>query len=398
MQVIHELDEKKDDPRLGERASRTIKEIKTIRSAGTIVREGVTLEVFNYELRAEDFPTTLSYDSKDDRIVHSVKKYLEQHAGAKVAVYTEDMGMTLRCEMNGVPVVEPDPKRRLENPHTEHEKKYRLAITELNELKNRVPVLEVVVCRIGIPVPTKDRLEFEVSGVSPNRNLEAEFEDYRQHNKLLPMQKTEIAKAGPIPKLSPKHDAVERYNERLEKHLAEYKEWLKLSKMLAQIEVHKIEFSIWLSNTGLAPADDLDLTIEVNEPVVLLYEASSKEAKSLNLPDPPSPPERPQQFFVDMGFMDRIGPSIELPDLGDFYQNKATVEQVEGGKSFRISYSVKRLKHNEQEHVGDLIAVIRPDSVRPFQMQYRITAANLPKPVAGSIPVIVKKGGDTVRP
>src|SRR4051812_31916427 len=72
MQVIHELDEKKDDPRLGERARRTIKEIQSIRKAGGIVREGVTLEVFNYEVRVADFPVTLSYDSMDDRIVHSV--------------------------------------------------------------------------------------------------------------------------------------------------------------------------------------------------------------------------------------------------------------------------------------------------------------------------------------
>lgn len=179
MQVIHELDEKKDDPKLGDRASRTIKEIKAIRSAGGFVREGVTLEVFNYEIRATDFPASLSLDSKDDRIVHSVKKYLECHAGAQVAVYSEDMGMSLRCEAHGVPVVEPDSKRRLENPQAEHEKKYRLAITELNELnelKNRVPVLEVIACPVGCVAPIKKALELEVVGAIPGRDLEAEFE------------------------------------------------------------------------------------------------------------------------------------------------------------------------------------------------------------------------------
>ena len=70
------------DSRLGDRGSRTIKEIRAIRSAGGVVRDGVILEVFNYEVKIADFPATLSYDSKDDRIVHSIKKYAEANPSA----------------------------------------------------------------------------------------------------------------------------------------------------------------------------------------------------------------------------------------------------------------------------------------------------------------------------
>ena len=78
MQVINELDEKKDDSRLGDRARRAIKEIKTLIANGGLVREGVTIEVFNQTLRADEFTASLSPDSKDDNTVHLVKKYLEK--------------------------------------------------------------------------------------------------------------------------------------------------------------------------------------------------------------------------------------------------------------------------------------------------------------------------------
>src|SRR5688572_22491663 len=61
MQVIHELDSKKDDARLGERASIAIKEIRRLLKENCPVRDRVTLEVFNYEVRREDFPDTLSF-------------------------------------------------------------------------------------------------------------------------------------------------------------------------------------------------------------------------------------------------------------------------------------------------------------------------------------------------
>lgn len=167
LQVIHELDEKKHDPRLGDRASRTIKEISLIRSAGGNVREGVTLEIYNYEIRVADFPTTLSYDSKDDRIVYSVKKYLEEHPDSRVAVYTEDMGMSLRCEASSIPILEPDPRTRMENPQDELTKKYKSAINEINALKNRLPDFAGVVLQLN-EIPSADKAPLFNATLTPS--------------------------------------------------------------------------------------------------------------------------------------------------------------------------------------------------------------------------------------
>ena len=210
LQVIRELDEKKDDSRLGDRASKAIKEIKAIRSSGGVVGDGVSLDVFNHEVKAADFPATLSYDSKDDRIVHSVKQYAEANPNATVAVYTEDMGMNLRCEAHGLTVIEPDTRSRLENPQSEHDKKYKLAITELNDLKNRVPVLELVICAAEARTPQKQRMVFSISPTLSARDVDTKFQEYQKARNLYPMKKTDIG-AAQIPSLPRQHDA--RYND-----------------------------------------------------------------------------------------------------------------------------------------------------------------------------------------
>ncbi len=70
LQVINELDDKKGDPRLGERAKRAVKDIREMRDKE--IRPGVTLTVFNHAPRPEDFPVGMSPDRNDDRIVRSV--------------------------------------------------------------------------------------------------------------------------------------------------------------------------------------------------------------------------------------------------------------------------------------------------------------------------------------
>ncbi len=261
MQVVHELDGKKDDPRLGERASRTIKDTKAIRKAAGAVREGVTLEVFKYEVRAGDFPDTLSFESKDDRIVRTVKKYQGEHPGMRVEVYTEDMGMSLRCEANNVAVIEPDKTRRLENPQDEFAKKYKQVTAELNEFKTRLPIVEVVACATGLSAPEKRALEFALPGVIVARDLDAELAEHQRENKLGMMSKSEIRGFGASPVLPLRHDAVERYNKKLTDHINKYRQWLEHMSEIDLYESYQVEFALWLSNIGSAPADDIFMMV-----------------------------------------------------------------------------------------------------------------------------------------
>jgi hypothetical protein len=69
LQVITELDEKKNDVRLSERAAGVIKSLDIIHEQGGSVRDGVKLNIFNQPVRYEEFREPLSPDNKDDRMV-----------------------------------------------------------------------------------------------------------------------------------------------------------------------------------------------------------------------------------------------------------------------------------------------------------------------------------------
>lgn len=386
LQVIHELDEKKDDARLGERARRAIKEIQKLRKGGGTVQDGVTLEVFNVALRSEEFPATLSYESKDDRIVHSVRLFQQGQPKTAVAVYTEDMGMALRCEAHAISVVEPNPAMRLESPESETQKKYRLAVTELNEVKNRVPVLDIVITDSSAGGPAKQPLSFEVPAVWAQRDIASELDAYVKTQGLAPLERKALKGTG-ITVLPPNHDSVDQYNKRLVKHIKDYARWLEQRALLEKVQAHLIRFKVWLTNTGKAPADDLDLTIDFPDVLVSLFPEDSDEADQLVLSEPPSPPERPSQRFVDFGSF--VNPQLSMPNMERLMSQNAWVER--GTSGYRVRYSTKRLKHHESEDCGTLVAVLRPDAIHPFNVQFRITEATIVQPVTGQIPFLVRK-------
>lgn len=390
--VIHELDEKKDDSRLGDRARRIIKELKGITAAGGVVRDGVVLEIFNYELRREEFPGTLSYDSSDDRIVHAVKGYGSLNPEAAVAVYSEDMGMSLRCQAHGVKVIEPDEASRWESPQTEFDKKYKTAITELNALKNAVPAVECVVSEENATAPRKQKLAFAIRPKVGGRDVDAEFEEYRKAGHVVLFEVTDFTSSGQTTSLPPQHDAVAGYNAAAERHLAEYHTWLTTRSLLETLHAHAVTVTVWLTNSGMTPADDIDLTIEVSDMVALVYEAGSETAKTYALPDPPSPPVRPKQLFSDIPRRgDRMGASTSGPmDLDLILQSRPHVEKLKDTSTYRITYSSKRVKHNEHERVGTFVFVLKPTEVRPFDLHVRITAANVPNVIQHRIPVVVR--------
>jgi hypothetical protein len=294
MQVIHELDAKKDDPRLGDRARRAIKEVETILDAGGIVAEDVTLEVFNYEIRASDFPDTLSPDSADDRIVHSVKEYVRRHGSIAVCIYSEDIGMRLRCKAHAIETIKPDSSIRLPAPSSEQEKKYKAAIAELHEMKSRAPKLEVVITKVGLSDARREPVEFILSPVPEPRDLEAELAQYIEANDLHPLSNRFAKKIQLMYGIRLSDGDFDNYNAKLEDHLDEYKGWLRLRMETESIAASTFHFAIWLKNQGTAPAEDIDLELQLPDVLCAVYNANDKVSVTLLLqPLPPSPPRRP---------------------------------------------------------------------------------------------------------
>jgi hypothetical protein len=407
MQVIHELDEKKDDPRLSDRANRIIKVIKTIKSAGGAVRDGVTLSIFNNEIKAAEFPASLSIDSKDDRIVHSVKKYLEENAGAPVAMYTEDMGMNLRCEANGVTVVEPDSQRRLENPQDEQTKKYRHAITELNSLKNRLPILALHGTPTGeAPQPGKP-ITFELKRTW--KSLDVQFELAKvQH-----FHPKHVEPAAPPPIAFPpvslpailaetiSSEDWTRYNARIGGFYFDYEVYLTKLNTWGEIKDRTIVFDVWLQNTGNSPAEDIDVFLRFPTSLRLVLEVGEDRAKTMLKPKEPVPPIKPKPRSPLLPGYDHS--AFTLPQvapiatqIANAMARKRNFVEVfnDDQQGHCIHGKAERLKHGGWHRVGSFLGVFGAwDQIAPFEAEFTISASELPDKTIGKIPFIVRNGG-----
>jgi hypothetical protein len=355
------------------------------------------LEVFDYEIRAADFPDTLSPDSKDDRIVHTVKKYLERNPEAQAAVYTEDMGMRLRCKANRVAVVKPDAAIRLENPQDELTRKYRTAISELNNLRTRLPVLKLQVAAVGEFPEKLKPLEVVLSGSWQPVDVDAQVEKIRRAYPKFAGGKGEENTFSMRRMLEPPASSEEwvRYNHKLDNFYLNYQIYLQRLNTWGENNDRAISFDLWLGNAGNSPAEDIDVFLALPPSIAFVGDAASDAAKPLLRPDPPEPPERPVIRLpggFDAGLLGSIRPlSAQIADLlAD--RDRDTVEVwPDRDRGSRVHAKIRKLKHGQHHMIGSFRAVFGSwDSVKPFNAEFTISASELPDPATGTIPFIIR--------
>jgi hypothetical protein len=393
--VIHELDHKKSDSRLGGRAERAVKQLREIYATDGVIREGVTLAVYNQELRLEEFPASLSPDSNDDRIVHLVEKYIAANPGLAVAVVTEDFGMELRCEAHSVPVIRVDTSLRLENPQDELTKKYRRAITELNDLKNRLPTFTLQAVPPGVEPATEAPFQCELADAWQPFDVQAEVAKQQQaHPKH---SAAAMSMTAMIPTFV-SNDEWRRYNEKLDGYYLNYKLYLQQLNTWAQNNARTIEFDLWLGNVGSCPAEDVDVLLLLPGKLKWVAEKESEIAKPLLRPRPPKPPEKPEPrwpFSLSIPTFLPVTPIAHQIErlLEERKRNK--VEVINRGEhGFCIHAKLERLKHGQRHKLGSFLGVFSDwNQVSPFEAEYTITTSEIPNKITGKLPFIVRAAG-----
>ena len=82
----------------------------------------------------------------------------------------------------------------------------------------------------------------------------------------------------------------EDYNLSLEKFYGNFEKYLKNYNSFAQVKASEVKIELILENTGHAPANDIDLTIDIQDIAFL---------EPCPLPKEPEPPHHPSQFFAE---------------------------------------------------------------------------------------------------
>jgi hypothetical protein len=392
--VVHELDAKKSDARLAPRAERAIKEIREAYKGGQPLRDGVTLTIVNQELRVADFPTTLSPDSADDRIVHFAMQFRANNPGQSVAVMTEDFGMELRCEAHGVSVLRMDTSLRLENPTDELSRKYKQAVGELNAIKNRLPDLSILLASNGNAPNSDEPFRVELFPKWEAFEVPTELAKVRQK---YPKRKVANQAMG-LPALAMGSFVSEedwgRYNRELDDFYFSSEMYLQHLNKWGEQNDRTFSFDLWVNNSGSTPAEDIDLFLMLPPVFRWVADVTTEAAKPLLRPALPEPPERPKSRLLgSLNYrFPHITPITEQFERILSERDRDTVEVLtQGEKGFCIHGKLRRVKHGQSQKVGSFLALFGSwDDIRPFEAEYKLSASELPDRVTGKIPFIVR--------
>lgn len=394
MQVVHELDDKKNDPRLGERAGRAIREIESVLEGGGILAEGVSLTAFNSDIPPASFPSGLSADSKDDRILAEVLLYAQSNPDRRIAVLSEDLGMSLKCRPRGLERIKPDTDRRLPDPADEATKKHRQVVEELNRLKNRLPDLRMRIAhRDGEPAE-----HIEVPANEPPAPLSLE-DLLRKADEEFPVLDRTYWPGIPYQVGRPVEIPSEAEYQRYARERTAYREGL--ASYLAKLNEYRDRnaraflIKLVLENRGSAPADDTDVHIQFPDYVgyrgapVLIRPGED----GLKRPDGPTRPVKPR---TDTEIARAMMPdyAASLASLPSFDVPIRNVSFVTSSRRvpLRHQYHVRRLKHFEIEVITTCLVVFSSwDAVRSFGIQYELAPSNRHDRQSGEVHVVIQR-------
>lgn len=401
--VIQELDKKKSGHSLQDRAKRAIKEIREYKS-GKEVSPGVSLEIFIYEAKATDFPGTLSIDSMDDRIVHSVLKYRDNHPSEDARIVSEDMNMELRCEAHAIPHCPPDTTKRVTDPVDAQSKEIQKLRLENETLRNRFPKLALLVMPPGMPEPVQKIAEYTlIQWHPPAQSVEEEIEPLRlayetRHGSVIKTQqvKAHLALTNQTA-FSDYQNSMKDYWKKLQVHHEK-------SRLAEDIRSRSILFSLTIDNSGKAPANSVTVGMDF-PPNVIIQEMikgggdpSTWDSNPFAVPPEPDLPAEPE-LRVQTGaehiqelvakIQSQVSnlrlsstPSqhahVKFPDL----HRRLDVKLIDGTDQYTIDFWMRKLPHPDREHIGYFLAIFPSwQEAKTFQAKVHLHSEDLPDPI-----------------
>lgn len=383
--VIHELDDKKflaSNSRIKQRAADVLRKLMQFYKGEEAPRNGIRVVLRTEEPTIKWEAHGLHESSNDDRLIAEILM-LRQETADTICLVAADTGLWLKAQARGIEARQPLEDWRLRE-EDERDRRIRTLEEELARLKQRLPALRLRLAGADADTGVK-RVEFDLSatrGLSKEeirervqekeRELRQVASKYRQVAGLL---------LGGVPPTE-----LERYERELKEFLGAYESYLlKLDEYRRSMAL-TARIGFVLSNTGNAPADDID--------VILHFPDGFDVLDVEDLPEPPEEPHEPTpprtewQRLTEMMNLVSASPRIPLPELKvpDLHRPRPFIKRT---GSYEVSCFLRTLKHGFEETLPELAIRFRSaDEVRPFHITYMIAARNVPSHTKGRLHVV----------
>ena len=412
--IIRELNKHKDThphQRVKKRAAAVIKKLHELVRSGTLVPLNEHIGIL-FEDRDPllDYQTyQLNKEIQDDQLIASVIVCRIENPGYETLLVTSDYGLHLltkarRQEITTVTLPdnlklaeEPDPeqKRIKELEQKIHELTQKLpqpALIFSNESQHLkfdlYPATEVTASEIQEKAK-KIRQEFPKLETSPS--------DASKSNRS---QSTPGSLAAAIAAMSTGNEDTisakdaEEYNRELDKFYQSYEKYLEAENRYSNFLKRVIKLNVLVTNTGTAPAEDLDVFMHFPDGFELLDEDE--------LPEPPEPPQPPARPLTQRQKILRIVNPPAVSTYSTFFPSQniggirptpnVSSPRITRSNSYDVDLQVRKVKHNLSEELDLLFVVFDSfENASSFQIDYRILAGNLPQEVEGKLHVIIQK-------
>jgi len=403
MQIICELDDKKfngADEKIRNRANQVVKRLYSIITNSTETPSEFCIQTLS---EPQDFNWSdagLSNTSNDDKIIASIMSFQKEHSDNNVVLVTSDMGLKLKC-FNKIKTIALDDDLKVKKD----DKEIRLT-RELEKLRNALPKLNMCFQETG-----NKAMAFEVKPISPlnEEKLSQKIYDKEIALKYVPTplpqaqggskeQKEETNPFAELVKLSsvinsnmaaifaPKKEEIEEYDRELKKYLTAYRShWLESYKCYIQKQL-TYSVNLKISNVGTTIASHIDIALHFPDGFEIMQECDLPE-----LPDAPTPPRKPGNYRQNFDLLSGI-PILPrnphtFPSLITKQINDPTIT-IKKTNSYDVAVHIPSLNHHSDYVIDTFYIVFKSiDEIKPFRIDYKIIAGNVPNPVVGKLNV-----------
>ena len=408
--VIRELDQHKvshPQNKFRKRAQEIVTSLYSRHSGANsdVIQNGVRLEFLAEDPNIDFVAHKLNVQLADDWLIASAIDWKQKHPRDETKIVSADLGISIKAKAQGILALAPLENDKLAEELDADEKRIKKLQEEIAEIKNSQPELRlrfengqgVIHFKAPPPAPfdpnqcdlvmTQVRSKHPIVDVPPESKNQAKSMNMTIGDLIRKgKQKPDESYALQWPR-----EEYLRYNSELEAFYKSYEQYLKELHIYKNFRLRMINFAVQLENIGTSPAEDIDVHFHFPDGFRLFGQDDN------NLPAPPQPPTPPEKvgtFKFNPSWIGAIQgirhPIAHQPNAGP--PPNVSPPSIRRTNSYDVRSHVKRAKHGYQILIARFIVAFDSfESSKSFKFDYRILAANLPKPTTGELSVVVEK-------
>jgi hypothetical protein len=287
LSAIHELNEKKDDPRAPrltrERAKKSLRFLKPlIREESLEISEHVQVVPIRHEPTQVDFDAvTLAKDRHDDRLQASIIQFRNENPGAKIMLATDDAGLQLKAPSNQIEILDLPQEKRLPDEADEVEKENRRLQEENRAFKNARPILALTFANGFEIISNPDCLQLPDEVIEYEQEYWSLLNEEAERKKVRREQQERLRMTG-LPDMNSLmapgsafllHHEVGAADAQFEERMVEFKKYL----------ASTLQLELKVSNSGTAPAKNVVVHLNFEGPSLLRLSSGLLQVPTFSL-------------------------------------------------------------------------------------------------------------------